>query len=212
TQDIWMTLDRLDGQLSVQLFSRLPNEQGKEGTLVVFGLYLEKIISQLETDNPDLHFLLVSEEDMFGADPVARNPELLDYERIEQAIEHNRTLFDDNTRLPWNLYYAPLQLLDQTVCLVIPIEKKQVINILKRSQKKFRQAVWYTVLAVVLAGIVLIVLILRPLRKIRGQARAVLIQTMDENRTTDSAVWNNEIKVTQQALSAVLHKLGGENR
>ncbi|WP_130472845.1 hypothetical protein, partial [Candidatus Magnetaquicoccus inordinatus] len=25
TQDIWMTLDRLDGQLSVQLFSRLPN-------------------------------------------------------------------------------------------------------------------------------------------------------------------------------------------
>jgi hypothetical protein len=208
TQDLWMTLDRLDGQLSVQVFSYLPNEQGKGKTLVVFGLYLERIITQLEADHPDLHFLLVSDEDMLGADPVARDPELLDQERIDQAIENNRSQFDDNTRLPWNLYYAPLQLLDQTVCLVIPIEKQQVKNILKRSQKKVRQAGGYTLLAVLLAGIMLYLLIVRPLRKLRAQARAVLIQTVDENRTSDSTVWNHEIKATQHALSAVLHKMG----
>ncbi|MBF0098668.1 MAG: hypothetical protein HQM04_10320 [Magnetococcales bacterium] len=208
TQDLWMTLDRLDGQLSVQVFSYLPNEQGKGNTLVVFGLYLERIITQLETDHPDLHFLLVSDEDMLGADPVARDPELLDQDLIEQAIESNRSQFDDNIRLPWNLYYAPMQLLDQTVCLVIPIEKQQVKNILKRSQKKVRQAGGYTLLAVVLAGIMLYILIVRPLRRLRAQARAVLIQTVDENRTTDSTVWNHEIKATQQALSVVLHNVG----
>ncbi|MBF0186089.1 MAG: hypothetical protein HQM06_17105 [Magnetococcales bacterium] len=212
TQDVWMTLDRIDGQLAVQVFSHLPNERGKSDTLVVFGQYLERIITQLETDNPDLHFILVSDEDMLGADPVARDPELLDHNRIDQAIESNRAQFDDNTRLPWNLYYAPLQLLDQTVCLVIPVEKQQVKNILKRSQKKMRQAGWFSALAVVLAGILLLIVIIRPLRKLRAQARAVLIQNVDERRTNDSAVWNQEIKVTQQALTVSLHKLGGENR
>ncbi|MEO5351209.1 MAG: hypothetical protein H7836_16430 [Magnetococcus sp. YQC-3] len=204
TQDVWMTLDRVEGQLAVQVFTRLPNEQSK-GLLVVFGQYLEKIVTQLETDHPELTFLLADGEILLGADPIARDPALLKPELIEQAIEENRHQFDDNTRLEWNLYYAPLQLLDQIVCLVVPIELKSAHKILHRSQKKLRQAGWFILLALVLAGAGLTFLVVLPLRRLQGTARQVVAQCVEEEPKA-----RNEIFVVGEALRVAARTLEEE--
>ncbi|MEO5363802.1 MAG: hypothetical protein H7838_09300 [Magnetococcus sp. DMHC-8] len=202
SHDTWMTLDRMEGQLAIQVFAYLPNEQAKSTTLVVFGQYLEKMVAQLEADHPDLTFLLATDEDLLGSDPVARDPELLNPDYIEQAIEANKAKFDDNIRLPWNLYYAPLQLLDQMVCLIVPIELQSATKILNRSQKKFRQAAWFTLLAVVLVGAGLAWWVVWPLRKLRAQAREVLSHSAEDGlQTADQWARGNEIRAAQQALT-----------
>jgi hypothetical protein len=204
TQDVWMTLDRVEGQLAVQVFTRLPNEQSKD-SLVVFGQYLEKIVTQLETDHPELTFLLADGEILLGSDPIARDPALLKPELIEQAIEENRHQFDDNTRLEWNLYYAPLQLLDQIVCLVVPIELKSAHKILNRSQKKLRQAGWFILLALLLAGVGLTFLVVLPLRRLQGTARQVVALCVEEEPKA-----RNEIFVLGEALRVAARTLEEE--
>ncbi|MEO5341046.1 MAG: hypothetical protein H7837_11125 [Magnetococcus sp. MYC-9] len=203
SKDLWMTLDRMEGRWAVQVFAHLPNEPSRNGTLVVFGQYLEKIITQLEADHPDLTFLLAVEDDLLGSDPIARDPELLNLDLIDQALEENRHQFDDNTRLLWNLYYAPLQLLDQMVCLIVPIELKAAMKILNRSQKKLRQAQWFSLLGVVLAGIGLFFALYWPLRRLRVQADRVLGQWGEVAQT------GNELKRVQQALQVASRRLDG---
>ncbi|MBF0162167.1 MAG: hypothetical protein HQL88_07755 [Magnetococcales bacterium] len=197
TRELWMTLDRMEGQWAIQVFAHLPSSQSK-GVLVVFGQYLEKIVTQLETDHPELTFLLAGDGELLGADPIARDPALLKPELIDQAIEENRPLFDDNTRLQWNLYYAPLQLLDQIVCLVIPIELKAANKILGRSQKKLRQAFWFVLLGFFLAGLAFTFLFFLPLRKLRAQAGQLLAAN-----AAGAAPPDNELKCIQQALTRV---------
>lgn len=206
SHELWMTLDRMEGHLAVQVFSYLPNEQAK-GSMVVFGQYLEKLVTQLETDHPDLTFLLAGDEDLLGSDPIARDPELLNPDLIAQAIEENRPLFDDNTRLQWNLYYAPLQLLDQIVCLVVPIELRAAKKILNRSQKKLRQAIWFSLLGVVLVGIGLTYVLLLPLRRLRAEAQTLLTHYADAGDVgvSDAGAgkkWliGNEIQTIRHAL------------
>ncbi|MBF0460514.1 MAG: hypothetical protein HQL87_03880 [Magnetococcales bacterium] len=209
SNELWMTLDRMEGHLAVQVFTRLPNEATKGTTLVVFGQYLEKIVTQVEADHPNLTFLLAGDDDLLGSDPVARDPELLNPELIDQAIEENRPQYDDDTRRLWNLYYAPLQLLDQTVCLIIPIELKSALKIVNRSQKKLRQAFWFTLLGLALAGTGMIFWVVWPLRKLRAQARAVLVQCAEGTTAAREPVTGpaNEIELSQRALSAAFHKL-----
>ncbi|MBF0584030.1 MAG: hypothetical protein HQL80_07320 [Magnetococcales bacterium] len=217
SHELWMTLDRMEGHLAVQVFSYLPNEQSK-GSMVVFGQYLEKLVLQLETDHPDLTFLLAGDDDLLGSDPIARDSELLNPDLIEQAIEENRPQFDDNTRLLWNLYYAPLQLLDQTVCLIVPIELKAAQKILNRSQKKLRQAGWFSLLGVVLAGTALTFWLLLPLRRAQAQAQAVLTlygrvaETTEGEAAANQSPTGNEIKAVQQALTVVSRQLEAQQR
>lgn len=209
SHELWMTLDRTEGHLAVQVFSYLPNEQAK-GSMVVFGQYLEKLVTQLETDHPDLTFLLAGDEDLLGSDPIARDPELLNPDLIAQAIEENRPLFDDNTRLKWNLYYAPLQLLDQIVCLVVPIELRAAKKILNRSQKKLRQAAWFSLLGVVLVGLGLTFFLLLPLRRLRADAQTVLTLCGEGSvlsGTEKKEPTGNEIQVVRQALTVAIQRL-----
>ena len=206
-RDLWMTLERIEGRWAIQVFARLPTSQSRDTTLVVFGQYLEKIVTQLETDHPDLTFLLAGDGALLGADPIARDPALLDPTLIERAIDENRPQFDDDTRLQWNLYYAPLQLLDQVVCLIIPIELKAANSILRRSQKKLRQAVWFVLLGLVLAGTGFTLLVFLPLRRLRAQAGLLLNQA---GNPTGEALSNNELTRLQQLLAVVADPLEGK--
>ncbi len=178
--------------------------------MVMFGHFLDTLTQRIKKEHPDHRFLLASREGVIGTDLVVTEP-LLRQQRIHEALQTATASIDFDDSQDRNLYYTPIDILNQTLCLVVPIDLESTRKVLANSRQRMVQALFFILFVLLVASYGLNVLVLAPLRRLHEKA-VLMVEVCsagDPDMDHFTAISNNEIVMLRQALEAATIKLYG---
>lgn len=203
----WMTLRGEGSGRNIEVF--VPLAAGTSArSLVVFGYHLGKLVDEMNAETPGQPFAVLSPQGPVGGalppgmPPIAAN-------RVRDAVSDGTASLDFDKGREWNLFYAPIQIVDQTLAVAVPVSLEEARMILAGSRQRLVLSGLFIVVVLVASGLALDRLILAPLRRLHGKAVALVdICTIDHHHEdADDAIRGNEVASLDAALNLASTKL-----
>ncbi len=193
-----------NGKWSIQAFAAIP---GAGGGVVVFGHYLDRMVGTIHARNPQQRFFLARDRETIG---TVEGFDDINFQQVVATVESGSSGIDFDDSAPWNLYYTPIKIIDQTLALVVPVEPESARRTLTASREKLVFTSLFIIAILVAAAFMINRLIMSPLRRLNETAtnlvRACAVDD-DHDLHRDKQYHGNEIVQLEQALKATSTKL-----
>ncbi len=206
-ESYWFTVSPVGKHWSIQGFMRTRVTK-TEVRLIVLGFYLEKIAGQLQNEYPDNHFLLASKDSVIGDEQLPEYSQI-EKEKILGSIQKRLPQYTFDDKREWNFYYTPIQVIDKTLSLIVPISLESTRQILDNSRKRLLFSGLVIIFILIVAALSMNMFVLAPLRRLRGNAAALVnaCTPRETDADLDIPAKGNEIIILEQALKVSSSKL-----
>jgi PAS domain S-box-containing protein len=126
----------------------------------------------------------------------------VDLARITESIVKKQSIFVNNEQLNSSSLYIPLEIVDETICLIINTDTTPITQLLQQKQRQLVSSLLVVLLLTIGLGSGLTWAIVKPLKKLQDRS----VEAIKEFSAQDFSLpaWGNELETLSQAVELML--------
>lgn len=126
----------------------------------------------------------------------------LDLARITESIVNKQPIYINNEQSNTSSLYIPLEIVDETICLVVNADTTPVTRLLQQKQRQLVGSLLVVLILTVSLGSGLTIAIVKPLKKLQDRS----VEAIKEFSAQDFSLpaWGNELETLSQAVELML--------
>lgn len=182
-QDVWGMEEALHGQ-EIMGTSSGPHgwatrsfipigTQGRLLGIVVIGTEIDNEFAQRIAGATNTQISFTSTSKSLASSLPNTQPKLINWHMAKESLLGKRTLFSFEESANKVALYTPLMVLDETMCLILQTSTRDVNELWRRQSHSLAWISLVVLCVVAVLGILLTIYIIRPLKELRRNARAV---------------------------------------
>ncbi|MDD5640231.1 MAG: PAS domain S-box protein [Syntrophales bacterium] len=182
-------------------------KQGKQYGVLILGIYLNDAFARniAEATHTNISFSTPYKVLASSWPPAERQK--MGFPWITRSIHEKRSFFHIDHQSHTSSFHVPIDIGDETVCLVVNTDTTPIYNLLQE-KKKHLLTIFLGVLILILGiGAALIFHIIRPLRGLQQRALG-MVKEISQKEIPVSR-WGNEIETLSQAMDLMLATIRG---
>jgi len=191
------------GPLGWNILSLVPLAEGdKQYGVLVLGISLTDDVARRMAKATHNHISFSTGLQILASSWPAAERRHVNLAQVTESILGKNSIYFNNNQANLSSFYIPVEIVDETICLVINTDTSPIADLLREKRKYLLLVLLAVLVVTVSVGSGLAVTIVRPLKKLQARSLGAIKDFSQQDITLTP--WGNEIETLSQALELML--------